>query len=92
MAVIPGLDLSRLRDYLDAYAPHLSGELNAEHIAGGQSNRTYFVSSGPFHYVLRRPTLVNVLKTAHDMAREVRVIKELSRSAVTVPESILRSE
>jgi aminoglycoside phosphotransferase (APT) family kinase protein len=92
MAVIPGLDLSRLRDYLDAYAPQLSGEMNAELIEGGRSNLTYFVSSGPLQYVLRRPPLGHVLKTAHDMSREYRLITALSRSDVPVPEGLLLCE
>jgi aminoglycoside phosphotransferase (APT) family kinase protein len=89
MAEIPGLDVARLRTYLDANAPHLSGELSATLVAGGRSNLTYFVSAGPLQYVLRRPPLGHVLTTAHDMAREFRVISALSGSEVPVPAGLL---
>ncbi len=89
MAEIPGLDLARLRTYLDTNAPNLSGELTATLAAGGRSNLTYFVSTGQMRYVLRRPPLGHVLMTAHDMVREYRVISALSLSAVPVPKSLL---
>lgn len=88
MAEIPGLDLVRLRAYLDANAPHLSGELTAMLASGGRSNLTYFVRTENTEYVLRRPPLGHVLMTAHDMAREYRVISALSGSDVPVPESL----
>jgi aminoglycoside phosphotransferase (APT) family kinase protein len=89
MAEIPGLDLARLRTYLDSNAPHLSGDLAVELVTGGRSNLTYFVHAGSMQYVLRRPPLGHVLTTAHDMAREYRVITALSKSEVPVPESLL---
>jgi aminoglycoside phosphotransferase (APT) family kinase protein len=92
MAEIPGLDLSRLRTYLNANAPHLSGELTAELVTGGRSNLTYFVQAGSLQYVLRRPPLGHVLTTAHDMAREYRVITALAKSEVPVPDSLLLCE
>jgi aminoglycoside phosphotransferase (APT) family kinase protein len=92
MAEIPGLDLSRLRTYLNANAPHLSGELTAELVTGGRSNLTYFVQAGSLQYVLRRPPLGHVLTTAHDLAREYRVITALAKSEVPVPDSLLLCE
>jgi aminoglycoside phosphotransferase (APT) family kinase protein len=74
----PGLDLTRLADYLREAQPGLlHGQLSAELIAGGKSNLTYRVRDADRSIVLRRPPLGHVLPTAHDMAREYRVISAL---------------
>jgi aminoglycoside phosphotransferase (APT) family kinase protein len=54
-------------------------------IAGGKSNLTYRVDSPAGAVVLRRPPLGHVLPTAHDMAREHRVMSALAGTAVPVP-------
>ena len=54
-------------------------------IAGGKSNLTYRVASDAGEVVLRRPPLGHILPTAHDMAREHRVLAALEGSAVPVP-------
>lgn len=83
---LPGLDLARLRAYLDEHAPGLvSGELTANLIKGGRSNLTYDVSDGERSFVVRRPPLGHVLATAHDMGREHRVISALATTDVPVP-------
>jgi aminoglycoside phosphotransferase (APT) family kinase protein len=44
-------------------------------ITGGRSNLTFMVTGGDgARFVLRRPPLGHVLATAHDMAREHRII------------------
>ncbi len=57
-------------------------------IAGGMSNLTYVVSSAAGEVVLRRPPTGSVLPTAHDMAREYRVITALADTAVPVPRTL----
>ena len=90
MTTQPGLDLAKLRAYLDATAPGvLDGDLAATVIEGGKSNLTYVLENGNQRSVLRRPPLGHVLPTAHDMAREYRVLTALGPSAVPVPETIL---
>ncbi|WP_426510846.1 phosphotransferase family protein [Dactylosporangium sp. McL0621] len=90
MTTPPGLDLPRLRTYLEAKAPGLVGApLTAELVAGGRSNLTYVLNEV---FVLRRPPLGHVLATAHDMAREFRVISALGPTAVPVPEALLLCE
>ncbi|MDG4829890.1 phosphotransferase family protein [Solwaraspora sp. WMMD1047] len=85
-----GLDLDRLAGYLRAHRPDLlDGPLRAALIAGGRSNLTYLVGSGDREFVLRRPPLGHVLATAHDMAREHRVIGALAGTAVPVPAVLL---
>lgn len=86
-AEVPGLDLGALRAYLDRETPGLvEGELSARVLAGGKSNLTYAVSDASgATVVVRRPPLGHVLATAHDMAREHRVITALHDTAVPVP-------
>ncbi|MFC0529457.1 phosphotransferase family protein [Phytohabitans kaempferiae] len=86
----PGLELARLRAYLDAHHPGLrTGELRAELIAGGRSNLTYTLHDDSHTWILRRPPLGHVLRTAHDMTREHRVISALAPTAVPVPGTVL---
>jgi aminoglycoside phosphotransferase (APT) family kinase protein len=61
-------------------------------VEGGRSNLTYVVSDGASRWVVRRPPLGHVLPTAHDMAREFRVISGLHGTAVPVPEALLLCE
>ena len=82
----PGLDLQRLHAYLDEVRPGLvTGPLTGELIEGGRSNLTYSVTDGTTRWVVRRPPLGHVLPTAHDMAREYRVISALADTDVPVP-------
>ena len=85
----PGLDLQRLREYLDAQCPGvLDGPLTAEVIAGGRSNLTYRVAGASGSIVLRRPPLAHVLPTAHDMSREYTVIAALHPTGFPVPDPL----
>jgi aminoglycoside phosphotransferase (APT) family kinase protein len=77
-----GLDLEKLASYMD------SGPLSGELIAGGKSNLTYKVRAGERTWIVRRPPLGHVLATAHDMAREHRIITALRSTAVPVPHTI----
>lgn len=82
----PGLDLERLTAWwATAPLPEPGGPLSAELVAGGKSNLTYVVTDGTASWVVRRPPLGHVLATAHDMAREYRVISALRDTAVPVP-------
>ena len=86
----PGLDLARLREYLDRAAPGLvAGALSAQVIVGGKSNLSYVLADGEHRWVLRRPPLGHVLATAHDMAREHRVMTALAPTPVPVPATVL---
>ena len=86
---LPGLDLAALSRWLDEQLPGTrAGDLRAELVAGGRSNLTYRVDDDAHAWVLRRPPLGHVLATAHDMAREHRVIGALAGTAVPVPEPV----
>ena len=86
----PGLDVARLEAYLRREHPELlaAGTLTAQVIAGGRSNLTYRVDGGARPLVVRRPPLGHVQTTAHDMAREHRVLTALAGSRVPVPPTV----
>ena len=85
MSDVPGLDLPRLGAWFADHVPGASDGLTARHISGGKSNLTYEVSDGSRSWIVRRPPLGHVLATAHDMAREHRVMTALRDTAVPVP-------
>jgi aminoglycoside phosphotransferase (APT) family kinase protein len=81
----PGLDLDRLGAWFADHIPGARPTLQATLIAGGKSNLTYVVSDGLGEWIVRRPPLGHVLATAHDMAREYRVMSALHDTDVPVP-------
>jgi aminoglycoside phosphotransferase (APT) family kinase protein len=96
--MVDGLDLGALEGFLRSSgavrnpADRPYGELHAALIAGGKSNLTYRVTDGVHDWVVRRPPLGHVLATAHDMAREHRVMSALSATTVPVPEMVALCE
>ena len=84
-----GLDLPRVSEWLLANLDGLEPPFTAELIKGGRSNLTFHVTDGNGRsFVLRRPPTGHVLATAHDMAREHRIITAVSQSAVPVPRTL----
>jgi aminoglycoside phosphotransferase (APT) family kinase protein len=87
----PGLRLEPLRQWLLGLSTGLDGfdathPLTARLFPGGRSNVTYrLLDSHGTSLVLRRPPLGHVLPTAHDMAREFRVLSGLGRVGFAVP-------
>lgn len=83
------LDLKFLQGWLGSHQVAAEGRLTAELIQGGRSNLTFFVSDDAgSRWVLRRPPLGTVLATAHDVAREYRVMNALAGTDVPVPSLI----
>src|SRR3982074_3182274 len=73
-----GVDPEAVAAVLAPAVGGLAGPLRAELVEGGRSNLTYVIGDGEREWVLRRPPLAHVLPTAHDMAREYRVISALA--------------
>jgi aminoglycoside phosphotransferase (APT) family kinase protein len=71
------------------FSEHIRGAappLSFERISGGRSNLTYAVADGAgTRWALRRPPLGKRLASAHDMAREHRIISALQGTDVPVP-------
>ncbi|MFE9099988.1 phosphotransferase family protein [Actinomadura geliboluensis] len=85
---VPGLALDRFGAYFERVRPGAAaGPLRARVVEGGRSNLTYEVTDGRSSWIVRRPPLGHVLATAHDMAREYRVMTALAGTAVPVPET-----
>ncbi len=61
------------------------GPLEAERFAGGQSNPTFRLSTPGEHYVLRRKPMGALLKSAHAVDREFRVMSALHGIGFPVP-------
>ena len=70
------LNIRRLENWLRS---HLSacGTLSVEQFLSGHSNLTYLIRVGDQEFVLRRPPFGNLVKSAHDMGREYRVLSKL---------------
>lgn len=85
--VRPGEELNqeRLKSFLTAHVPGLGDELIIEQFPHGHSNLTYLLRSKDQEWVLRRPPFGNVVKTAHDMGREYRVLSKLSAAYECAP-------
>ncbi len=81
---LPGLSAAPLSGWLAQAG--LTAPWTAEVISGGLSNITYRLRVGDRHLILRRPPLGGVLATAHDMAREYKVLAALGGTPVPVPQ------
>lgn len=85
MSTLVGLDLDRLGPWLREHVGGDGADLRATLMAGGKSNLTYLVTDGTREWIVRRPPVGPVLATAHDMAREYRVMTALAGTPVPVP-------
>lgn len=88
---LEGLDLTALDRHLRSEGIARSGELRAELIAGGRSNLTFRVCDDASAWVLRRPPLHGLTPSAHDMAREYKVVAALAGTAVPVARAVTMS-
>lgn len=75
-------DIPRLQDFMEANVEGFSGKLTVEEFAGGQSNPTYLLSAGEEQYVMRRKPPGELLKSAHAVDREYKVMSALQGTNV----------
>ncbi len=81
-----GIDADGVEAWFAANVPGVELPLSFERISGGRSNITYGVADAVGHrWALRRPPLGKRLASAHDMAREHRIIAALTPTDVPVP-------
>ena len=80
-----GFDLRRLEIHLRRAIPGFSGPLTARQFESGQSNLTYLLETPGAAYVLRRKPPGKLLKSAHAVDREFRVMRALAPTAVFIP-------
>jgi len=71
------LDEDALAHYLNDHIDDFEGPLNSKKFSGGQSNPTYLLETPNAKYVLRRKPPGKLLKGAHAVDREYKVISAL---------------
>jgi len=81
-------DDTRLCLYLEDKLDDFSGPLTLRKFPGGQSNPTFLVEAGKRRYVLRRKPEGPVLKSAHAVDREFRVISALAATNIPVARAL----
>ncbi|MCX6534429.1 MAG: phosphotransferase family protein [Actinobacteria bacterium] len=86
---VQGIDVAKVSEWLADNVADARAPFNFQLIAGGRSNLTFLVTDdNGIRYVLRRPPLGHVLATAHDMAREHRIISAVGQTDVPVPATL----
>ncbi|MEJ2415986.1 MAG: phosphotransferase [Exilibacterium sp.] len=89
--VVSTLDENKLSEYLNgvelegANVEAFRGPLSATKFADGQSNPTFLIRAQSGIYVLRRQPPGKLLRSAHAVDREFRILRALSDSDVPVP-------
>ena len=85
-------DITRLRDWLLAEglieSSVSAASLQVRPLTGGQSNPTFLITAGERRCVLRKKPAGILLKSAHAIDREYRVIRALRDTPVPVPAAL----
>jgi aminoglycoside phosphotransferase (APT) family kinase protein len=85
LATPEGIDRTGVESWFAEHVPGTRPPLSFERIAGGHSNLTYRVQDAAGRgWALRRPPLGKRLGSAHDMAREHKVVAALGPTEVPV--------
>ncbi len=85
-------DEQALLDYLSSHLEDFRAPLTVSQFKGGQSNPTYLIEAASGRYVLRRKPPGKLLKSAHAVDREFRIISALHRVGFPVPRPMLLCE
>lgn len=82
------LNQAKLNAYLQRHVDGFRGLAKAEKFPGGQSNPTWLLSAASGRYVLRSKPHGNLLKSAHAVDREFKVIQALGATDVPVARAL----
>tara|TARA_X000000950_G_scaffold285410_1_gene391286 strand:- start:1445 stop:2479 length:1035 start_codon:yes stop_codon:yes gene_type:complete len=85
-------DLNALNSFLSTQSIDISKILDYKQFKGGQSNPTYLLNSENDQYVLRRKPPGKLLKSAHAVDREYKVLTGLNSSNVPTPKTLILCE
>ena len=85
-------DEGSLETYLALHLEGFRAPLSVRQFKGGQSNPTYLLEAGSGRYVLRRKPPGKLLKSAHAVDREFRIISALHATGFPVPRPYLLCE
>jgi aminoglycoside phosphotransferase (APT) family kinase protein len=80
-------DTDTLSAYLEQHIQGFTGPLSAKKFSGGQSNPTFLLEAASGKYVLRRKPPGQLLKSAHAVDREFKVISALKDTDVPVAQA-----
>jgi len=78
-------DVNALQDYMRSHVEGFAGPLTVRQFRGGQSNPTYRLDASSGSYVMRRKPPGKLLRSAHAVDREFRVISALYGADFPVP-------
>lgn len=81
-------DEAKLSQYLDRHLPQGCRQLVVRQFQGGQSNPTFLLFIDGEPHVLRKKPPGKLLRGAHQVDREYRVMKALATTAVPVPKML----
>lgn len=79
------LDETKLDAWMRQNVPGYAGDLQVRKFEGGQSNPTYWLADQERAYVLRKKPPGKLLKSAHQVEREFRVMQALQKTEVPTP-------
>ena len=88
-------DQNKLAEFITGKFPGSDLPITVKQFGGGAANLTYDLLFGEpveHEYVLRRPPLGPVAKSAHDMGREYKVLSVLHKNYPYAPKAFLYSE
>ncbi len=86
------MDITAAERVLTKHIDGFSGPVQAEKTASGQSNPTYILTTPAKKYVLRSKPLGDLLKSAHAVDREYKVLSALHKQGLPVPKTYFLSE
>lgn len=92
MTALTPTELTGIAAVLAAAGAPPVGELRGRLIAGGRSNLTFRLDDDVSAWVMRTPPRAGRTPSAHDVAREFRVVGALGASAVPVPPAVALCE
>lgn len=82
------INVARLENYLAANLPEFHGPVRFEKTQIGQSNPTFILTAASGRYVLRRKPAGELLRSAHAIEREFRVMQALAETDIPVPKML----
>jgi len=85
MTVGTDITIGAVAPYLALHIPEIGRPIGLKKFSDGQSNPTFCLTTDAGRYVLRAKPQGKLLKSAHMVDREYRVMQGLARSAVPVP-------
>jgi len=83
-----GLDQAALKPWLETHVDGFGGLQSIRKFPTGQSNPTYLIEAASGRYVLRAKPAGALLKSAHQVDREFRILRALAGGPVPVPAAL----